>query len=89
VYSNGADLRQAIRDQQFTGPTAGQAPGYVQANLAVFPRDWAFDFFLFAQRNPKPCPLLEVGDPGVPYTRFLADRADIRTDLIMRMGHGA
>ena len=80
VYRTGMSLRQAARDQQFTGPTAGEAPGFVQANLVVLPRDWAFDFFLFAQRNPKPCPLLEVGDPGVPYTRFMADQADIRTD---------
>jgi uncharacterized protein YcsI (UPF0317 family) len=81
MHKTGASLREAARKNLFREPTAGQAPGYIQANLAILPADWAFDFFLFAQRNPKPCPLLEVGDPGDPYTRFLADQADIRTDL--------
>ena len=32
------------------------APGYAQANLIVLPNEQAYDFLLFAQRNPKPCP---------------------------------
>ena len=61
-------------------PTAAWAPGYVQANLIVLPRDTAYDFLVFAQRNPKPCPVLDVADPGVPATS-LAPGADLRTDL--------
>jgi uncharacterized protein YcsI (UPF0317 family) len=61
-------------------PTAGWAPGYAQANLVVLPRDAAFDFLVFAQRNPKPCPVLDVTDPGAPFTD-LAPGADLRTDL--------
>ena len=59
---------------------AGQ--GYAQANLMILPKEQAFDFLLFAQRNPKPCPLLEVMEPGVtePAT---APGADIRTDVPM------
>ena len=41
----------------------------------------AFDFLLFCQRNPKPCPLLEVLEPGDPIVKTLAPGADIRTDL--------
>jgi uncharacterized protein YcsI (UPF0317 family) len=61
-------------------PTAGWAPGYAQANLVVLPRDIASDFRLFAQRNPKPCPVLDVTEPGIPVTRLAPD-ADLRTDL--------
>lgn len=61
-------------------PTSGVAPGFTQANMIVLPRDWAFDFLLFAQRNPKPCPVLDVSDPGSP-TTGLAPDADLRTDL--------
>ena len=61
-------------------PTADLAPGYAQANLVVLPADLAFEFMLFAQRNPKPCPLLDVTDPGRPATS-LAPGADLRTDL--------
>lgn len=61
-------------------PTAGVAPGMTQANLLAVPRDYAYDFLLFAQRNPKPCPVLDVTDPGSPYT-VLAPGADLRTDI--------
>lgn len=77
----GDDLRAACRSGTFAAHTSGCATGYIQANLVVLPRDWAWDFLLFAQRNPKPCPVLEVGEVGDPLTRELADRADIRTDL--------
>ena len=61
-------------------PTAGVAPGLTQANMIVLPRDWAFDFLLYAQRNPKSCPVLDVGDPG-SHATMLAEGADLRTDL--------
>ena len=76
-----AQIRQCIRSGEWRAPTSGLAPGYTQANLAVVPRDLAYDFLLFCQRNPKPCPLLEVLDPGAPEPRELAPGADIRTDI--------
>ncbi|MFC7330447.1 putative hydro-lyase [Marinactinospora rubrisoli] len=60
-------------------PTAGYAAGYAQANLIAVPRDLAFDFLLFAQRNPKPCPVLAVTEPGE--TRADIFDGDLRTDL--------
>jgi uncharacterized protein YcsI (UPF0317 family) len=63
-----------------TGPTAGLAAGYAQANLIAVPQDWAFDVLLFAQRNPKPCPVLDVTDTGSPHT-VLAPGADLRTAI--------
>jgi len=53
----------------------------VQANLVVVSRELAFDFLLFCQRNPKPCPLLDVTEPGSPEPAFVAPGADVRTDL--------
>ncbi|WAL69829.1 putative hydro-lyase [Amycolatopsis cynarae] len=61
-------------------PTAGWADGYTQANLVAVPRDWAYDLLVFCQRNPKPCPVLDVTDPGRT-TTVLAPGADLRTDL--------
>ncbi|WP_205622874.1 putative hydro-lyase [Sciscionella marina] len=61
-------------------PSAGFAPGYAQANLVVVPAGYAYDVLLFAQRNPKPCPVLDVTDAGSPHT-VLAEDADLRTDL--------
>ncbi|MDI6893593.1 MAG: putative hydro-lyase [Bacillota bacterium] len=75
------ELRQLIREGRWAGPTAGMAPGYVQANVVILPRALAFDFLLFAQRNPKPCPLLDVTDPGCPEPLLVAPGADLRTDV--------
>jgi uncharacterized protein YcsI (UPF0317 family) len=61
-------------------PTAGWAPGFAQANLIAVPRDLAYDLLLFAQRNPKPCPVLDVTEPGGT-TTALAAGTDLRTDL--------
>src|SRR4029434_2044787 len=75
------DIRADIRRGAFTGVTAGLAPGFVQANLAILPRDAAYDFLLFCQRNPRPCPLIEVTDVGSPEPKGVAPGADLRTDL--------
>jgi len=75
------ELRDLIRKGKWDKTTAGLAMGYAQANLVILPEKYAFDFLLFCQRNPKPCPLLEVLEPGEFMTRFLSLDADIRTDI--------
>ncbi len=80
-HASGADVRRAARDGTLQGPTPGLALGLVQANLVVVPRDLAFDFLLFCQRNPKPCPLLDVTEPGDPQPRLIAPDVDLRTDV--------
>ncbi len=73
--------RLAIRDGQHTGPTARLAPGFVQANLAILPKDAAEEFLRFAVANPKPCPLLAVSEPGDPHLATLGADLDLRTDV--------
>jgi uncharacterized protein YcsI (UPF0317 family) len=75
------EIRQAIRRGEFTSPTPGLAPGYAQANLVILPEKYAFDFLLFCLRNPKPCPVLDVTEPGSPVPRLAAPNADLRTDI--------
>ena len=75
----GAEARARIR-AGFDGPTSGMAPGLVQANLISVPADWAFDVLLFTQRNPKPCPVIDVLEPG-QLASALAPDSDIRTDI--------
>lgn len=77
----GSDVRRLARAGEWTGPTPGCAPGFVQANLVILPRALAFDFLLFCQRNPRPCPLLDVTEPGDPEPRQVAPGADLRTDV--------
>ncbi len=80
-HATGAQVRQQARLGSLSGPTPGLALGYVQANLVVVPRELAFDFLLFCQRNPKPCPLLDVTEPGDPEPKTVAPGADLRTDV--------
>jgi len=73
-------LRELIRNKEWTIPTTGVSPGTVQANLVMLPREEAFNFLLFCVRNPKPCPVLDVLEPG-EVEPAIAQRADLRTDL--------
>jgi uncharacterized protein YcsI (UPF0317 family) len=79
--ATGLAVRQACDEGRWTGPTPGLALGFVQANLVIVPKAFAFDFLLFCQRNPKPCPLLDVTEPGDPEPKFVAPGADLRTAL--------
>ncbi len=74
------DLWQLIRRGEFRDTTAGVCQGYGQANLAILPKELAFEFLLFCQRNPKPCPVLDVTEPGSPHPLVAAPEADLRTD---------
>ena len=74
-----AEVRSLIREEIITTNTSGMCAGYAQANLVVLPRGLAFDFLLFAQKNPYACPVLEVCDSR--YTAEMAPAADIARDL--------
>jgi uncharacterized protein YcsI (UPF0317 family) len=73
--------RLAMRNKQWTGPTKHTVPGYVKCNLVVLPKTDSYDFLVYCVRNPKPCPLIEVTDPGDAQPRQTAPGADLRTDL--------
>ncbi|SIO72354.1 Uncharacterized protein YcsI, UPF0317 family [Burkholderia sp. GAS332] len=75
------DLRTAIRSGDFSGYTAGLAPGYVQANICILPRDFADEFLLYCQCNPQPCPLIARSNVGEPYLPALGKDIDIRFDV--------
>lgn len=75
------DVKKQIRQGKITGQTSGMCNGYAQANLCILPKEYAFDFLLFAMRNPKPCPILEVGDTGSRRFRKMAREGDVCTDF--------
>ena len=75
------EARMKIRNGEITTQTSGMCNGYAQANLCILPKKYAYDFLLFASRNPTSCPILEVLDEGSRYTRYMADHADIATDI--------
>jgi len=75
------EVRRAIRAGRHRGHTAGLAPGHVQGNVCILPREYAEEFRLFCERNPKPCPLLALSKPGDPRLPELGEDLDIRTDV--------
>lgn len=74
-------MRQIIREAQWLYPTSGLCRRHIQANMIILPKEWAYDFLVFAQRNPKPCPILDVTEPGNWEASVIAPGSDIRTDL--------
>ncbi len=80
LFESPVALRRASRLGEFRGATTGHAPGRIQANLMIVPKAEAFDFLLFCQRNPKPCPLVEVLAPGA-LEPACAKGANIATDV--------
>ena len=74
-------LRGLARSGEWRRPTTGLCHGYAQANLVILPEADALDFFLFSQRNPRSCPLIEVTEPGGTEPEGVAVGADLRTDL--------
>ncbi len=78
---DAAAVRRAVREGRLDAHTSGLAPGHVQGNLVILPRELAADFLLYCQRNPKPCPVLAVGDAGDPALPTLGADLDVRTDV--------
>ena len=76
-----AEARALIREGAITCPTTGMCPGYAQGNLVVLPKELAWDFLLFCQRNPKACPLLEVADVGSRTFAQFGAGSDIARDI--------
>ncbi len=81
VRNDPRALRQLIRAGRYAGRTGALAMGFVQANLCILPKAEAEDFLRYCQRNPKPCPLLAVTEPGDPHVPALGADLDLRTDL--------
>ena len=80
-FETVGQARAAIRRGEWTGHTSGLSRDQVQGNVVILPQAYANDFLRFCQRNPKPCPVLAVSEPGDPRLPTLGSDIDIRTDV--------
>ena len=80
-WRSASAVRQHIRSGQWTGHTSGLADQHVQGNIVILPSADANDFLRYCQRNPKPCPVLAVSEPGSPHLPSLGADIDIRSDV--------
>lgn len=76
-----AEARRLIRAGKITSQTSGMCAGYAQANLVILPKELAYDFLLFTQRNPRSCPILEVSDVGSRKLHYIAEDVDLAKDF--------
>ena len=74
-------MRARSRSGELTRHTTGLADDLVQCNLVVLPAAEAHDFLLYCQRNPRPCPVVAVGEAGSAAMPTLGTGIDLRTDL--------
>jgi uncharacterized protein YcsI (UPF0317 family) len=81
LHAKVKDARRRIRRGEWTTHTSGLADGYVQGNVVILPEAQANDFLRYCQRNPKPCPVLAVGEPGQAKLPALGADIDICTDV--------
>jgi uncharacterized protein YcsI (UPF0317 family) len=78
---SGDQIRAPIRAGTWTSHTSGLSQDLVQGNVVILPQALATDFLRYCQRNPKPCPLLAVSEPGDPMLPTLGRDIDIRSDV--------
>jgi len=76
-----AHVRSVIRQGLWSSHTSGLAGDHVQGNIVILPDVLAADFLRFCQRNPKPCPVLAVSEPGQVSLPSLGVDIDIRSDV--------
>ncbi len=81
LHASAKQARDRIRSGQWSQHTSGLAQGYVQGNVVILPELLANDFLRYCQRNPKPCPLLAVSEPGQAKLPTLGADIDICTDV--------
>ena len=74
-------VRSLIRQGIWTSHTSGLADAHVQGNVVILPQAEANDFLRYCQRNPKPCPLLAVSEPGQPWLPTLGNDINICSDV--------
>lgn len=81
IRHSATAARALIRTGTWTMHTSGLAGNYVQGNVVILPEALANDFLRYCQRNPKPCPVLAVSEPGIPGLPSLGKDIDIRSDV--------
>ncbi len=76
-----SEFRNLVRRGEWSAANTNACRGHAHANLVIVPKSFAFEFLLFCHRNPNPCSVIDVTDPGEYHPQFSAPEADLRTDL--------
>ena len=75
------EIPAALAPGEWRKPASRVAAGFTQANVVILPKRYAFDFLLFCDRNPQPCPVIDVAEAGVIAPPVAGPTGDIRTEI--------
>ena len=76
------EFRRRVRSGEWQGSAHGPVRGYAMTDIAIMPKEYAFDFMTFHQRNPGVGPVIDVTDVGSPRPPLMGPNADLRTDIV-------
>ena len=82
-FMSPKDFREMVRRNELSETDSPQfySRGYAQHGVTIVPRDYAFEFLMFCNRNPRPCYVCDITEPGSPHPTSVAPEADLRTDI--------
>lgn len=75
------EYRSLVRRGEWTGHSLNKCRGYAVTDMAIVPRDYAYDYMVFCHRNPETASIVDMTEPGSPHPLRVAPDADLRTDL--------
>lgn len=75
------EYRSMVRTGEWTSATHGVCSGYAMADMVIIPKEYAYNYLVFCQQNPRALSIVDITEAGSPYPTRLAPDADLRTDL--------
>ena len=75
------DFRSIVRKDEWRDMNRDVCRGYAQFGMVALPAKYVSEFLLFCNRNPRPCYVSDVTEPGDPHPKLMAPDADLRTDI--------
>ncbi|MDP3880091.1 MAG: DUF1445 domain-containing protein [Dehalococcoidales bacterium] len=75
------EFRNIVRSGQWTEHSMNKCRGYAVTDMVIIPKEYAYDYLVFAHRNPETVSIVDMTEAGSPHPLRVAPDADLRTDL--------
>ncbi len=75
------EFRSIVSSGEWTGHSMNKCRGSAVTDMVIVPKEYAYDYLVFAHRNPKIISIVDMTEAGSPHPLKVAPEADLRTDL--------
>ena len=75
------EFRSIVRSCDWTGHSMNKCRGSAVADMVIVPKEYAYDYLVFAHRNPKIISIVDMTEAGSSHPLKVAPEADLCTDL--------